>query len=413
MVEKGIEISANLFKRVVYQRAYSDELFDNISLDADEAVDFVKFAMWGTLRDYFFIERMIKSRSYLDLSSKKNEDFFKSLLFVSIFLLKNSTLVKEIVVSVTVDVCKKKVNLHAAKMVNAILRRVLREGLYERDFQYLMDNVFYFQKLSEEKNCDKIIEAIYNCRGDAPGGYFVDSSVAVDSDNFVESDFVAKYYYTKNFSRDKNYEGFVFQDISNYRLMNFFLDGLDCGGGKKIFEACAYPGGKSFRLKKFFKDSMVVYNDVLTRKSNQLKARLFSGLFTISDASQTPFRDNSFDYVFADVPCSGSGVVKKKPEIMLTLNRKKLDSLLDTQKKILDEASRIAKIGGKIFYSTCSLFSCENMEQINSFLRQNKNFILVSQSGAVLAANGEYFFDSSCSLQSSDAMFGAVIEKRS
>ncbi len=83
-----------------------------------------------------------------------------------------------------------------------------------------------------------------------------------------------------------------------------------------------------------------------------------------------------FDYVLCDVPCSGVGVINKKPDIVLNRNPQDIVSLASTQYKILSNNSKYVKSGGILQYSTCSILKEENQDVINRFLKENPQFEL-------------------------------------
>lgn len=82
-----------------------------------------------------------------------------------------------------------------------------------------------------------------------------------------------------------------------------------------------------------------------------------------------------FDYVLCDVPCSGMGIVRRKPEIKYKKEEEVLD-LPDLQYQILENASAYLREGGQIIYSTCTIFRQENMDVVDKFLANHKDFSL-------------------------------------
>ena len=95
------------------------------------------------------------------------------------------------------------------------------------------------------------------------------------------------------------------------------------------------------------------------------------------DASQIDENSiDKFDYVLTDVPCSGLGIIRRKPEIKYK-TKAELKELPSIQKTILENASKYVKLGGTLVYSTCTIQDNENIDVINEFLQENKNFELV------------------------------------
>lgn len=147
--------------------------------------------------------------------------------------------------------------------------------------------------------------------------------------------------------------------------------------GMKVLDACAAPGGKSFAAAIDMRNSGSILScDLHKKKLGLIKSgadRL--GIDIIStkahDARQ-PF-DEEFDAIIADVPCSGYGVIRKKPDIRFKPEAERL-SLPDIQLAILENLSCALKPGGTLIYSTCTVFSEENEDVVSSFLKSHREF---------------------------------------
>ena len=90
------------------------------------------------------------------------------------------------------------------------------------------------------------------------------------------------------------------------------------------------------------------------------------------------FNDEPFDRVLADVPCTGTGTLSKKPDIKWKKDLFDLRGILKTQQKLLVKASQLVKPGGIVVYSTCSIEPEENFQVVKKFLEENPNFKLES-----------------------------------
>jgi len=86
--------------------------------------------------------------------------------------------------------------------------------------------------------------------------------------------------------------------------------------------------------------------------------------------------DKKFDAVLCDVPCSGFGVVGDNPDIKINRTENNIKDLIKEQAEILRTVCNYVKIGGYLYYSTCSVFKCENINQVLSFLSERKDFVL-------------------------------------
>jgi len=162
--------------------------------------------------------------------------------------------------------------------------------------------------------------------------------------------------------------------------------------GDFVIDGCAAPGGKSFASAIMMKDSgRITACDIHPAKIHVIEdgaKRL--GISTISaiEKDSSKFADEligAADVVLADVPCSGFGVVRKKPEIRYKTERETA-GLPDIQKKILSTLASYVAPGGSLLYSTCTLMRRENEDVIEWFLRENSQF---SPEGYTLPGIGE------------------------
>ena len=152
--------------------------------------------------------------------------------------------------------------------------------------------------------------------------------------------------------------------------------------GMRVLDACAAPGGKSFALTIAMADrGEVISCDLHPHKKKLMQVgaqRLGLSSMQPQTADATVFRaewENGFDLVLADVPCSGLGVIRKKPDIRYK-DPDPLAGLPEVQNRILDNVSRYVKPGGVLLYSTCTLVERENKDVIDRFLSQNHEFAL-------------------------------------
>lgn len=154
--------------------------------------------------------------------------------------------------------------------------------------------------------------------------------------------------------------------------------------GDSVLDLCAAPGGKSFASALNMENSgRILSCDISPRRLERLREaseRLkFSIIKTkVMDATEAELAGERFDVVIADVPCSGFGVIRKKPEIRY----KKLENIAELpriQKNILNAAGKLIKDGGKLVYSTCTIFEEENEKVVADFLDKNKNFYIAEE----------------------------------
>ena len=149
--------------------------------------------------------------------------------------------------------------------------------------------------------------------------------------------------------------------------------------GETVVDVCAAPGGKTFTLSELMHNTgEVVSCDIYPQRLKLIgdgAERLgLNNIRTVqNDGSEFNSSLPQADKILCDVPCSGLGVIRKKPEIRFKKSEE-VDKLADLQYSILCVSSRYLKIGGKLVYSTCSLNPEENENIINKFLAEHKDF---------------------------------------
>ena len=150
--------------------------------------------------------------------------------------------------------------------------------------------------------------------------------------------------------------------------------------GETVLDVCACPGGKSFSAAILMENRGQVKSFDLHRNKLSLieKGAEKMGISIISTAEKNgaefdPSLENSADLVIVDAPCSGLGVIAKKPEIRYK-KREDISRLPEIQRAILENSARYVKPGGRLFYSTCTLNIHENDEIADSFAAEHPEF---------------------------------------
>ena len=150
--------------------------------------------------------------------------------------------------------------------------------------------------------------------------------------------------------------------------------------GMKVLDCCAAPGGKSFAAAIAMENQgEIVSCDLHPHKKKLIQAgadRLGLTIISPKTADGKVFRpewENAFDLVLVDAPCSGLGVIRKKPDIRYK-DPAPLADLPAVQLDILRNAARYVKPGGTLMYSTCTLLYRENGEVVETFLAENKAY---------------------------------------
>lgn len=150
----------------------------------------------------------------------------------------------------------------------------------------------------------------------------------------------------------------------------------------EIIDLCASPGAKSFNAAILSGNSKILSCDISKNKLQLLKQSAYqmkmSGIRTMRcDSTETnPEFLNRFDNVICDVPCSGMGVIRRKPEILYNASQSHMKEIHSLQTAILTNAVKYVKRGGSIIYSTCTINKNENERVVDEILRQQANISL-------------------------------------
>ena len=154
---------------------------------------------------------------------------------------------------------------------------------------------------------------------------------------------------------------------------------LDCEPGMRVLDACAAPGGKTAHLLQATADLQLTALDQDQKRLALIDENLQrigrSATLRCGDASQPEdwFDGVPFDRILVDVPCSASGVIRRHPDIKLLRRASDIGGLVAQQRSILTALWKLLKPGGKLLYSTCSIFKDENERQIEWFVQQIDN----------------------------------------
>ena len=187
--------------------------------------------------------------------------------------------------------------------------------------------------------------------------YYINSGLIINSEEFKTGKIIA-------------------QDASSYLAAK----NLGAMPNELVLDICAAPGGKTAVLAEEMKNSgEVIAIDVHQHKiklidTNMKKLGIGIVKAIVMDAKNVNKQGRKFDKILVDVPCSGYGVIRKKPEILYSKNRENIEELAKLQLEILNSAADILKDGGELIYSTCTITDKENTNNNKKFLEERKEF---------------------------------------
>jgi 16S rRNA (cytosine967-C5)-methyltransferase len=162
------------------------------------------------------------------------------------------------------------------------------------------------------------------------------------------------------------------------------LVALFCGvrPGMTVVDACAGGGGKTIHLGALMENDGVIHAmDIDPDRMAPLVRRAGRAGLTIHSLGHRYAPDGSIvsapeaaDLVLLDVPCSGTGVLRRNPENRWRLSHERLETLRQTQQRLLDMWAPRVRPGGVLVYATCSLLEVENAMQVDAFLERHPEF---------------------------------------
>ncbi len=165
---------------------------------------------------------------------------------------------------------------------------------------------------------------------------------------------------------------------------------VEAAPGQTVLDLCAAPGGKTLLLAEQMQDTgRLVSCDVTENRVGLIRTAVqrmgFACVETRCNDAAHPAPDLPMaDCILTDVPCSGLGILAKKPDIRYkALDEARYAQLLATQASILNAAAGLLKPGGRLVYSTCTIHPAENQQQIQAFLERHPEFTLASPSPAM------------------------------
>lgn len=392
-------------------KIHRDSAYSNLAVDAalkenahldDRDKAFVSNIVYGTLDRLILIDYNLSL--YLNQPVKKLKPELHTILRMGVYqLLFMDKVPSRAAVNESVNLAKMNKSSFAASLVNAVLRRVADNGVRLPDCA--PDSPEY---LSIKYSCPEWILSMWI------DAYGVENAVALAEKALDAPPLVIRVNTLKTNTDDlilkladegvvaEKANGFenalVIKNSGGVENLNAYREGLfhaqdfasqlcckalDAKEGETVFDLCSAPGGKAFTIAESMNNTGCVRAfDIYQSRVDLIKngaARLgLSNVYTyLSDASIFNENYGMADRVLCDVPCSGLGIIRRKPEIRFK-NRSDIDNLPDLQYRILCNAIRYLKDGGRLVYSTCTLNPKENSEVCDRFLAEHPDFSVIN-----------------------------------
>ncbi len=379
----------------ILRKTISDESFTSLlmrkELEKLEKVQrpFVTNIVQGVLKNYELLEYNVNL--YVRKTSLTNKLILMMALYERYFLKE-----KEYAVNNSyVELSKTK---YDKSFINATLRNIrelkysdnewinvsLPEWLYKLikkqypdDYRTIIENYHSVHKTYYRLNPNK---TDFDYLKDKYDIKIMENNVFISKQNLINTD-------------DFNNGFFYIQDINAAKLTSV----LKLKEDYTLLDVCSAPGSKLFNTLELLKDSNTFSNDLNSTRLELIKKKaLILGYKNINFLNCDGRYLNSklnmkFDVIMMDVPCSGLGVIGRKPDIKFHIKPENLDELQNIGYEILNNCSKLLKEDGQILYSTCTINRKENEKQIEKFIKNNPEFKIIEEK-TIIESYGDLFY---------------------
>ena len=398
MTKSARQVAFEILLKIEKDKAYSNLAIDSaIKASGRDSTDcaFISRLVYGVTERKITLDYILSR--HMNASKKTKAEVLVILRMGVYQIIFSDKIPDSAAVNESVRLTKDNKCAFASGLVNAVLRKVSAEGLVLPDdmdndtrisvmysaplelvrflvYHYGSDNTEAFLKAALEPK--RIFIRVNNTRISTAElvKKLISEGVSVtetDIENCLEIKLNGAVY-----ELDTYKEGlFHVEDVSS----QLCIKALQPFDGCTAIDICAAPGGKSFTIAEHMNNNGVLYScDIYESRADLIKDgadRLGLSCIRPSVNDATVFNESfpKADRVLCDVPCSGMGIIAKKPEIKY----KKLDDikeLIPIQKQILDTSSAYVKSGGRLVYSTCSVNPNENRKVCEAFLKSHPEF---------------------------------------
>ena len=373
------------YEKGKYSNIILNDFFRKNKLQSKEK-GFITEIFYGVIRNLIFLDYQMAKRT-----KKVKKSYLKQLLRISFYQIAFMESDNKSVVWEAVELSKKYGDM--SNFINGVLRKYLLE--YEKDIETLEKSDWgvrysypeWFIKKLKSQYGKRTLELMKSFK-EIP--YL---SVRINKFKMSEEEFLRFiesknikivnrvediFYLSKSIIDTKEFEEgkVIVQDGSSYLAAKL----LGAKENEKILDTCSAPGSKSLVIAEEMNDKGIVFSlDIFEHKLKLIKENSEKmGINIINpilqDARKIDELNDDFDRILVDAPCSGFGVIRKKPEAIYKRNMDNILELANLQREILSSASKKLKVGGHLVYSTCTIFGEENTKNIEKFLEENKDF---------------------------------------
>lgn len=387
------ELAYQILKESIVDKKYTNLLLrQKLNILPNIQRPFVINLVNGVLRNYDYLnyqyEDLLK-----DKIKTKNRIILCMALYEKIYMHEKDYVVNNEYVSLVNDFDK--------GFINAILHNIKEfkeiNDIDDKSISIKYSLPLWLIKLLKSQYKEEYLEIISSFKNEAIVYYHLNKNINYDDLKNLDINIINDNVFTSNnyLVDTKEYEKgyFYIQDINSSKIVDY----LDLKEGLTLLDGCAGPGGKLFNALRYLNEKDVYANELYEHRLDLIKRNAkrlgFNNINYLNEDARklNEILDIKFDRILLDVPCSGLGVLKRRPDLRFHMEANNLDELQVLQKEILLSCSKLLKKDGILVYSTCTLNKKENNKQIENFLMNNEEFILL-EDNTLLDYSGDYFY---------------------
>lgn len=397
------EVALEILTRVEERKSYSNlelkHVLDNTALSGPD-VGLVTELVYGTIQRRNTLEYVLNQ--FLK-GNKKMQNWVRELLLLSLYQIRYLDRVPErAAVHEAVEIAKRKGHQGIASLVNGVLRNVLRQpDIWER-----LPNQPIAALALQESHPEWLVKRWLKQYGEAETKFICHSnnlpphpSVRVNTLKATREELLTQMANGQLEAKASTLSPFgITLDGGNAANTRWFQEGyctiqdessmlvapaLGTKPGDRVLDACAAPGGKTTHIAELMgNEGEIVACDVHPHKeqlirqtANRLGITIIETV--VSDAMELPEKNlGTFDRILLDAPCTGFGVIRRKPDLKWNKSEKDIQDISAIQYKLLERVSSLLAPGGVMVYSTCTMEPEENQQLVEKFVTEHPSFEL-------------------------------------
>ncbi|EKO1912377.1 16S rRNA (cytosine(967)-C(5))-methyltransferase RsmB [Clostridium botulinum] len=402
-MDNAREVALDVLKAVLYEVAYSNIVLNkklNKSNLKDNDKALITEIVYGTLKYKETLDIIIQS--YLKNPIKTMDKNIANILRITIYQIRYLDKIPSFAAVNEAVEMSKKISIKYSKLVNGVLRNYIRtyknKKFYDdrnnlEKFRFIYSCPKWLIKMFISQYGIETAEKILKGLNERPNITVRVNNLKIDYDEAFEK--LDEYGYNIE-------EGYICPEAiqiikgKNIEKNPLFIEGditvqdesamlvapsMELTEESIVLDLCSAPGGKTTHISEIINNKSKVYaydvhqNKLSLIEENAKRLGIKNIETDVCDAAVFNKELKEIAHrVLMDVPCSGLGIIRKKPEIKWTKNEKEIKNIIDIQRKIMNNGASYLKKGGILLYSTCTLNKEENEENINWFLKKHKNF---------------------------------------